>query len=142
MAFILDSNVISELWKPQPATEVVRWLQSVEWLVPVAVIAEIQEGAEAASSLGRRAEITRRLDDFLREFPSLVLDWDAETARVWARLRHSNQVKRQPQSLWDSLIDAMGIRYEAQIASRNFADFRHSTVFDPWTGQVHNPGEG
>jgi predicted nucleic acid-binding protein len=139
MAFLLDSNVVSELWKPHPSKNVLSWISSAEWLVPVVVIAEIQEGAEVAPTIARRTEISLRLDDFMRESAGLTVDWDAATARTWARLRHSREVKRQPQSLWDSLIDAMAVRHGLKIASRNHADFRHSVVFDPWTGKEHQP---
>ena len=130
--YLLDSNVLSELWKKDPAASVLDWLDSSEWLIPVVVIAEIQEGAEAAPSLARREEISRKLAEFLSEFSSLVVDWDSETALVWARLRHSLEVKRQPQALWDSLIDAMAIRHGISVATRNGADFRHAATFNPW----------
>ncbi len=117
MSFLLDSNVVSELWKPHPSENVLSWISSAEWLIPVVVIAEIQEGAEMAPTTARRTEINRRLDDFLRESHGLTVAWDAETARTWALLRHSPEVKRQPQSLWDSLIDAMAVRYGTKIAS-------------------------
>lgn len=139
MAYLLDSNVVSELWKPEPSLRVLAWLREAEWFVPVVVVAEIREGAEAASSLARRSEVTRRLEDFLRECRALVLDWDAETALLWVRLRHSAEVKRQPQALWDSLIDAMAVRRSLVVASRNHQDFRHATVFDPWSGEEHRP---
>ena len=86
-----------------------------------------------------RTEINRRLDVFLQEYGMLTMDWDADTARTWARLRHSPAVKRQPRSLWNSLIDAMAIRHGMKIASRNHVDFRYSVVFDPWTGEEHQP---
>ncbi len=137
--FLLDSNVLSELWKPAPNTGVIAWFESAEWFLPVPVIAEIQEGAEAAPSPIRREEITYRLDQFLRIHIALVLNWDGETARIWGRLRHSPEVKRQPQPLWDSLLDAMAIRYGATIATRNRGDFRHATTFNPWDGSEHPP---
>ena len=139
MQFLLDSNVVSELWKPRPSESVLSWISSAEWLVPVVVIAEIQEGAEAAATVARREEINRRLDDFLRESGQLTVDWDVETARTWARLQHSPEGKRRPQPLWDSLIDAMAVRRGMRIASRNHSDFRHSVVFDPWSGKDHPP---
>jgi predicted nucleic acid-binding protein len=130
--YLLDSNLISELWKKDPEPMVVDWLGCSEWLIPVVVIAEIQEGAEATPSIARREEISRRLGEFLSEFSSLVVEWDSETALVWAKLRHSPEVKRQPQALWDSLIDAMAVRHAAIVATRNAADFRHAATFSPW----------
>ena len=101
-------------------------------MIPVVVIAEIQEGAESTPSLARKEEITRRLADFLAQFSTLVMDWDADTALVWAKLRHSPEVKRQPKALWDSLIDAMAVRHGAIVATRNVADFRNAATFNPW----------
>jgi predicted nucleic acid-binding protein len=116
------------------------WLQKADWLLPVVVVAEIGEGAEQAPGPGRRLEILRRLDDFLRESGDLVVPWDMETARVWSGLRHSSEVKRKPQALWDSLIDALAVRHGGTIASRDAGDFRHAPVLDPWTGKLHRPG--
>jgi predicted nucleic acid-binding protein len=132
MKYLLDNNVLSEWWKPNPDPNVVAFLESANWLVPAPVIAEIQEGAEASPSEARKVQINSRLDEFLRDFEGLVMDWDAETARTWGRLKHSAEVKRQPQPLWDSLLDAMAVRYGATIATRNAANFRHAKTFNPW----------
>jgi len=135
MKFLLDSNVLSEWWKPIPDAKVVAWLEVSEWYVPAPVIAEIQEGAEALENPVRKIQINARLDDFLRDFGGLVVDWDSETARIWGRLKHSPNVKRQPQSLWDSLIDAMAVRHGYIVATRNTKDFRHAQTFNPWLQQ-------
>ncbi len=133
MKYLLDSNVLSEWWKPSPDEKVVAFLEAGGWLVPSPAIAEIQEGAQGDPSEARKVQINSRLDDFLRDFEDLVMVWDAETARTWGRLKHSPQVKRQPQSLWDSLIDAMAVRNELIVATRNGKDFRHAKTYNPWT---------
>jgi len=132
MIYLLDNNVLSEIWKPQPNADVLAFLNEAEWFVPVPVIAEIQEGAEASPSAARRIEIDSRLDIFLRRNAAVILDWDTETARIWGRLKHSSEVKRQPQSLWDSLIDAQAVRHGYSVATRNAKDFRHAKTFNPW----------
>jgi len=132
MIYLLDNNVLSEIWKPQPAAQILSFLNEAEWFVPVPVIAEIQEGAEASPSAARRIEINSRLDIFLRRNAAVILDWDSETARIWGRLKHSTEVKRQPQSLWDSLIDALAVRHGYSVATRNTKDFRHAQTFNPW----------
>ena len=133
MKYLLDNNVLSEWWKPNPDAKVVAWIESADWSVPAPVIAEIQEGAEANPSEPRKIQINSRLDDFLRDFDGLVVVWDAETSRTWGRLKHSPEIKRQPQSLWDSLIDAMAVRNDLIVATRNGKDFRHAKIFNPWT---------
>ena len=133
MIYLLDNTVLSEMWKPAPDAVVAAWFFSAEWFLPAPVVAEIQEGAEASPSVSRRLELNRRLDDILAQFGGAVLAWDAESARTWGRLKHSPKVKRQPQSLWDSLIDAMAVRNDLIVATRNGKDFRHAKIFNPWT---------
>jgi len=132
MTSFLDSNVLSELWKQNPDAKVLTWFQTADGYLPVPVIAEIQEGAEAAPSAARRAAINGRLDAFLNQHGILVVAWDAETSRTWGRLAHSPEVKRKPQTLWDSPIDAMAVRHGAVVATRNASDFRHAKTVNPW----------
>jgi predicted nucleic acid-binding protein len=105
---------------------------SSDWYLPVPVIAEIQEGAEASPSAARRLEINVKLDAFLKTHGATVVDWDAESARIWGRLKHSAEVKRKPQAFWDSLIDAMAVRHDATVVTRNVKDFRHAKTLNPW----------
>ena len=132
MKYLIDSNVLSEWWKPAPDAGVVAWIETAEWFVPAPVIAEIQEGAEALASPAKKIQINLRLDEFLKEFDGLVISWDVDCARTWGRLKHSAEVKRQPQALWDSLIDAMAVRLGATVATRNEKDFRHAKILNPW----------
>ena len=83
MIYLLDNNVLSELWKPQPDDGVMAWIKGANWLLPVPVVAEIQEGAEAAPSGARRVAINERLESFLRRNPGAVLDFDTGCARTW-----------------------------------------------------------
>jgi len=58
--YLLDNNVLSELWKEKPDPNVrVRFFSS-DWFLPVPVIAEIQEGTEASPSAARRIEVSRK----------------------------------------------------------------------------------
>lgn len=100
-------------------------------------MAELQEGAEASPSPRRRAELNARIDELLTECRDLILQWDAETARTWGRLQLSAEVKRKPQALWDSLLDALAVRHGATVVTRNTGDFRHAATFNPWTGREH-----
>jgi toxin FitB len=133
--FILDANVISELWKQDPEPKVIAWTNANVSFLSVPVLAELQEGAEASPSPTRRAEVNARIDELLSECGELILHWDAETARTWGRLQHSPEVKRRPQPLWDSLIDALAVRHGAVVVTRNAQDFRHARTLNPWTGR-------
>ena len=73
MIYLLDNNVVSEIWKPKPDARVERWLEFENWLLPVPVIAEIQEGAEAAPTQARRLELNRKLDAIIQRFSDQIL---------------------------------------------------------------------
>ena len=139
MLFFLDTNVLTEGWKRRPNPILEQWIESNDWLIPVPVIAEIQEGGEASPNLAERARINGRLDAFLHEHGLMVVDWDAETSRTWGRLKHPDEVKRQPQALWDSLIDAMAVRHGAIVVTRNTDDFRHAKTFNPFKDEPSKP---
>jgi predicted nucleic acid-binding protein len=129
--FILDSNVLSELWKPNPNPNVVAWVESAEWYLPAPVIAEMQEGASACKKPETREELSAKISELMETH--VVLDWDGETARTWGKLRHSSKAKTKARKLWDTLIDAMGVRYGYTVATRNQTDFVHSSTFNPWS---------
>ena len=78
-----------------------------------------------------RQDLTAKIGEFMQT--NTILDWDGETARTWGKLRHSAKTKTKAKKLWDTLIDAMGVRYDYTIATRNRTDFHHSSTFDPWT---------
>jgi predicted nucleic acid-binding protein len=129
--FILDTNVISELWKTIPNPNVVAWVEFAQWYLPAPVIAEMQEGASACKNPRTRDDLSAKISALMET--NTILDWDGETARTWGKLRHSAKAKTKATKLWDSLIDAMGVRYGFIIATRNRTDFHHSSTFDPWT---------
>jgi len=133
--YLLDNNVIAETWRETPSERVLVWLYAheEECFLPVPVIAEIQAGAEATPSAARRAAINGKLDSLLLQYGQAILPWDMDTARTWGRLRHSPEVRRRPQPLWDSLIDALAVRHGATVATRNTQDFRHAPTLNPFT---------
>ncbi|MGH7939451.1 MAG: PIN domain-containing protein [Limisphaerales bacterium] len=130
--YLLDTNVFSELFKSGPDANVLRFLHESEWLLPVPVIAEIQAGAENVKSPARRLELNNKIDATIEIYGDFLLDWNAETSRVWGRLQFSDVARRQPQALWDSLIDAMAVQGRLIVATRNEKDFRHAKTFNPF----------
>lgn len=132
MIYLLDNNVLSELWKPKPDAAVVAWFFSSDWYLPAPVIAEIQEGAEASPGAARRLEINAKLD----AIASIRL---SQNACGW-RLT-SGEYFNRPQVRADSTSQSItvapcavkkAVRHEATVATRNVKDFRHARTFNPW----------
>ncbi|MGO8105551.1 PIN domain-containing protein, partial [Rhizobium leguminosarum] len=87
---LLDTNVISEPWKPVPDGAVVAWLdaQAIETLFVSAItIAELRFGI-AAMPTGKRQTILRdRLEDeVLPHFAERILPFDLAASQFYSEL--------------------------------------------------------
>jgi predicted nucleic acid-binding protein len=91
MAFLLDTNVVSELRKPRPHGAVLAWLQSsndADLHLASVTLGEIQAGIEITRDQdpGKAEEIERWLDQLSGSFNLLPMDGAA--FRCWAQLMH------------------------------------------------------
>jgi len=123
MAFLLDTNVVSELRRPRPHDAVLAWLHSVDdgdlYLASV-TLGEIQAGIERTrdQDSAKASEIERWLDQVSDTFNILSLDGPA--FRCWARLMH-----RQSNTLYeDAMIAALAKVHQLTVVTRNVVDFR------------------
>jgi toxin FitB len=87
---LLDTNVISEPWRPVPDEAVIDWLdaQAIETLFLTAlVIAELRFGITAMPSGKRQAILRDRLKgDVLPHFSERILTFDLATSQSYSEL--------------------------------------------------------
>jgi len=133
MAFLLDTNVVSELRRPRPHGGVLAWLATVDdadlHLASV-TIGEIQAGIELSreQDASKAAEIEQWLNRVCDTFS--ILPMDGPAFRCWARLMH-----RQSNTLYeDAMIAAIAKVHQLTVVTRNVSDFRRSDVplLDPF----------
>ena len=137
---ILDTNVVSELMRPSPSSQVVRWLnaQSSSVLHTTSVTeAEILHGIEAMPAGKRRAAILESAQQMFEvEFGRRILPFDSRAAREYARIASERRSAGRPISQFDALIAAIASGTRAALATRNVADFEGCGVklVNPWEG--------
>ena len=122
-AFLLDTNVVSELRRVRPHQGVMNWLATLaanEIFVSAVTFGEIQRGVEETrrTDWAKAQEIERWLDAVGGSFPILALDGDM--FRECARLLHG----RSKAHLEDARIAAAASVRGLTVATRNIADFR------------------
>ena len=134
---VLDTNVVSELMRPSPATAVVAWLgqQARGSLTTTAVtVAEIGFGL-ARLPAGRRAtQLQQVAVDVLAAFPGQVLAFDAAAAALYGEIAAARERAGNLVDALDAQIAAICRSCAATLATRNTKDFVDTGVelLDPW----------
>jgi predicted nucleic acid-binding protein len=135
---LLDTNVISEPWKPRPDPHVVAWIdaQAVETLFLSAVtVAELRFGIAAMPEGKRRRVLHERLEgDLLLVFAGRVLPFDLEASRAYADLMWKARIAGQAIHMADGYIAAIAAVRRLSVASRDVGAFRAAgvAVINPW----------
>jgi predicted nucleic acid-binding protein len=138
--FILDTNVISEILRPEPDQSVVSWFESQprDQLFTTAIAqAEILYGI-ALLPKGHRREnlstVARLIFD--EDLGGRILAFDADGAEHYADIAAARKATGRPISQFDAMILAICRLHGASIATRNTPDFEDCgvEVINPWSG--------
>jgi len=135
---VWDTNVVSELMRPDPNGQVVTWTdrQPVsEVFITAITLAELWYGIGQLPTGRRRNELAEVFDDMLTEdFERRVLDFDRVAAAHYGDLVVDRERKGRPISMADAQIAAICRSHGATIATRNVDDFADVgvEVVNPW----------
>jgi predicted nucleic acid-binding protein len=134
VTYLLDTNILSETRKRQPATSLTNWITATppERLhVSVLTLGEIEQGISHIRGRGDH-EQAASLERWLREvelgFADRILPITLPVASAWGRQQYA-----QPIPVIDGLIAATAKVNSLVVVTRNAKDFERSGV------QVLNP---
>ncbi len=136
--FLLDTNVISELIKPQPDGNVLRWIAETDeelLFLSVLTIGEIRHGIEKLNPGKRRGKLESWLAMDLRlRFPERILGIDEGIAQRWGALSATAAKKGRPVPVIDGLLAATALHHNLMLVTRDGGDVRGTgiAVLDPW----------
>jgi toxin FitB len=138
MSFLLDTNVVSEPLRPQPSTNVIRWLAGIDEdraYLSVVTLAELRTGVERLAAGAKRTRLEEWLEDELPlRFEGRILSIDSAVADVCGRIVARCQDKGRPIEAMDALIAATAEAHELTLVTRDVADFQTAlrSVLNPW----------
>ncbi len=122
-----DSNVVSEVMRPQPADTVLSWLDrhsDGSLLISSVTIAEICYGLRILPMGQRRHTLETKFEQFVAEgFSGRVISFDETAARAYAEIMGLRKEKGRPMSLPDGQIAAIARVNQLSLATRNMTDF-------------------
>jgi predicted nucleic acid-binding protein len=137
---VLDTNVISEVFRPEPDARVVAWLESLAGDVAITAVtlAELLAGVRRLPEGRRRSALSARIETALQPYreTKAVLAFDDEAADHYADVLVAREQAGLPISTADAQIAAICRSHNAACATRNTKDFRQTGVqlLDPWAG--------
>lgn len=136
---VIDTNVLSELWRVAPDPKVLAWMdaQVVETLFLSAItVAELRFGLAAMPQGKRRTIYQERLErEVLPAFAGRVLPFDLDASKAYGELMARARVGAGLAiGNADGYIAATAAARGLMIATRDTSPFKAAglTVIDPW----------
>jgi toxin FitB len=136
--WLLDTNIISELRKPNCHPLVKQWSDSQlpqSFYLSTVTLAEIRFGIEQAKDEAFRQELKHWLNDTLRPwFSDRLLSIDEEVILLWRRMVEQGRKQGYTYSQPDLFIAAIAVLNDLCVVTRNVMDFQKSgvAVFNPF----------
>jgi len=136
---VWDTNVVSELMRPEPSERVVEWAdrQPVDEVFITAItVAELLYGIGRLPRGQRRNELAEVFDGMITEdFEHRVLSFDGVAAAHYADIAVERERIGRPISMADAQIAALCRSHGATVATRNVDDFADIGVLivNPWS---------
>ncbi len=138
--FLLDTNIISNIIKPQPSPSLLAWMDKQkddDIFIASLTIAEIQRGI-LEKPRGRKRTA---LDVWFNGpegpqalFAGRILSFDERAGLLWAQLMAKGKAKGRPRSGLDMIIAAVAGANDCSIVTDNERDFAGLEIVNPLRG--------
>jgi len=138
---LIDTNVLSEVRRPEPDPKVLAWLHALDEdrsFISVASIAELRRGIALMDEGRRRTTLADWLThDLPARFAGRILPIDPAIAQRWGDLMASARRSGFALSVMDGFLAATALAHGLVLATRNTKDFKPFGVpiFDPWSDE-------
>ncbi len=123
---ILDTNIVSEVMRPQPNDNVMQWLESqdIEILYITSVsMAEIYFGLYRMPKGKRKSGLLEKFQQILENsFQNRLLDFTHEQAHIYAKFCSHAEKIGKPMAIADAQIASIACHHQATLATRNTKD--------------------
>ena len=138
---LLDTNIISNVTKPDPSKALLVWMAEQadqDLFISALTIAEIRRGLLEKPKGKKRALLEAWFtgpEGPQALFAGRVLAFDEEAALIWARLMADGTAKGRPRSALDMIIAAVGEANDCVVVTDNEKDFIGLKFVNPLRAQ-------
>lgn len=132
---IIDTNVVSELYKPHPNPTVVQWLRANNrtYLTSITIM-ELMYGMWRMPKGKRRNAVSAAIEATLEQYDGRILPFDTKASIQCSLIRADLDGKGLHVSLPNTQIAAIAHSNACAVATRNTKDFAYAEVplINPW----------
>jgi predicted nucleic acid-binding protein len=140
--YLLDTNIISNVVKPQPSESLLAWMSTQrdeDLFIASLTVAEVSRGI-LEKPRGKKRDA---LDKWFSGpegpqalFAGRILSFDDKAGLIWAQLMAEGKAAGQPRSGLDMIIAAVAGANECVVVTDNEKDFAGLQVVNPIRGAV------
>lgn len=137
MPFLLDTNIISNIAKPEPSETLLAWMADqtdADLYISSLTVAEIRRGVLEKPIGKRRVELEAWFegpDGPQALFAGRVLPFDEKAGLAWAKLMADGKAAGRPRSALDTIIAAIAETNGCVVVTDNEKDFAGVEVINP-----------
>ena len=135
--YLLDTNIISDVIKPDPSKSLLAWMgtqRDDELFIATLTIAEIRRGILEKP----RGKKRNALDAWFAGpegpralFAGRILPFDEQAALLWARLMAEGKAAGRPRNALDMIIASVAGANDCIVVTANERDFMGLTILNP-----------
>lgn len=138
--YLLDTNIISNIVKPEPSEALLIWLgaqKDDDLFIASLTVAEIQRGI-LEKPAGRKREALELWfigpEGPQALFAGRVLPFDERAGLIWARLMAEGKASGRPRSSLDMIIASIALTNGCVVVTDNERDFADLDFINPLRG--------
>lgn len=140
--YLLDTNIISNVIKPEPSGSLLVWMgaqKDDDLFIASLTVAEICRGILEKPKGKKRSSLEAWFagpEGPQALFAGRVLSFDEKAGLVWASLMADGKAKGRPRSALDTIIAAIAEANDCVVVTDNEKDFAGLQVVNPIRGAV------
>ncbi len=139
MTWLLDTNVISELWKPRPNASTMRWLEENkdECALSEITFGELHYGVHRLPFGKRRAALLRGIHFLREDYRDVILPFGPAESEAWGEYAAEVSAERgknfwTSRTIRDSAIAATARAWTLTVVTRDVGHFPFIATLNPF----------
>ncbi len=140
MRWLLDTNVVSDLWKPRPNPSVVSWLEQnrEESALSEITFGELYYGIYRLPFGKRRSDLNRRIQFLREDYREMILPFGPSESEAWGEYAAEVVVEQGKKFLIgrgirDSALAATARAWSLTVVTRDVRHFPFVATLNPFT---------